>query len=145
MREILFYFFSAGGRKSCKNMKIEGKNDKRSSLSIHLFFERYVTALCPCFRGQLTSHKTSMYNPSLSSLSRSFSLMETLLAGFSPTVFSSEVKRSHRRATVSVPHWRKPKPSRVVCMAVSNSTPLVLQFLLYPFVLDFWFWSEDKI
>ncbi|KAJ1695215.1 hypothetical protein LUZ63_011913 [Rhynchospora breviuscula] len=58
-----------------------------------------------------------MYTPTLSSLSRSLSLMETLLVGFSPTAFSSEPHRSRRRATIRVPYWRRPKPSRIVCMA----------------------------
>ncbi|KAJ4805256.1 Peptide chain release factor 1 [Rhynchospora pubera] len=58
-----------------------------------------------------------MYTPTLSSLSRSLSLMETLLVGFSPTAFSSEPHRNRRRATINVPYWRRPKPSRIVCMA----------------------------
>ncbi|KAJ4779026.1 Peptide chain release factor 1 [Rhynchospora pubera] len=58
-----------------------------------------------------------MYTPTLSSLSRSLSLMETLLVGFSPTAFSCESHRSRKRTTISVPYWRTPKPSRIVCMA----------------------------
>lgn len=102
------------GNKRKKKKKL--RNLYPSILSSLVLASLLLSLLLTC---SIYSSQNPEHTQSRCSLS-SPSLMETLLVGSSPTAFSSEAWRSYRRATITMPHWRKPIPSRIVCMAVSN-------------------------